>query len=115
MILPLECSHQLLSIAPFEEEFSQLIRANILKKYQAFHGKPYLEKSNPSCFKISPQRIDWNAEKTIKYTPSPGPYTLIKAWLGTYRLQGDIELISLAYDTGLGSKNSQGFGMFEIL
>jgi len=39
----------------------------------------------------------------------------IKAWLGTYQIHGKPELISLAYDTGLGSKNSQGFGMFEIL
>ncbi|GAI77595.1 unnamed protein product [marine sediment metagenome] len=42
--------------------------------------------------------------------------TPIKAWLGTYQIHGKPELISLAYDTGLGSKNSQGFGMmFEIL
>jgi CRISPR-associated endoribonuclease Cas6 len=32
-----------------------------------------------------------------------------------YQIHGKPELISLAYDTGLGSKNSQGFGMFEIL
>jgi len=42
--------------------------------------------------------------KKIKYIPSSGSYTLIKAWLGTYRLQGDPELISLAYDAGLGAK-----------
>lgn len=101
--------------SPFEEEFSQLLRANILKKYQALQGKPYPEKSNPSYFEISPQKIGRNSEKIIKYTPSAGPYTLIKAWLGRYRIQGNSELISLAYDTGLGSKNSQGFGMFAIL
>lgn len=101
--------------SPFEEEFSQLIRANILKKYQVLQGKPYSEKSDPSCFEIFPQRIGQNAEKKIKYIPSSGPYTLIKAWLGTYQIHGKPELISLAYDTGLGSKNSQGFGMFEIL
>jgi CRISPR-associated endoribonuclease Cas6 len=101
--------------SPFEKEFSQLIRANILRKYQALYRTSYDEKSNPSHFEISPQRVNQNSEKKIKYTPSSHLYTLIKAWLGTYRLQGDLKLISLAYDTGLGSKNSQGFGMFEIL
>jgi CRISPR-associated endoribonuclease Cas6 len=101
--------------SPFEKEFSQLIRANVLKKYQALYGTPYDEKSNPPHFQISPQRVSQNSEKKIKYTPSSNSYTLIKAWLGTYRIQGDQKLIALAYDTGLGSKNSQGFGMFEIL
>lgn len=101
--------------SPFEKEFSQLIRANILKKYQALYGTPYNEKSNRSHFQISPQKVSQNSEKKIKYIPSSGSYTLIKAWLGTYRIRGDPKLISLAYDSGLGSKNSQGFGMFEIL
>ncbi|MFQ6066624.1 MAG: CRISPR-associated endoribonuclease Cas6 [bacterium] len=100
--------------SPFEAEFSQLIRANILKKYQALYGTSYDEKSSPPHFEISPQRVNQNSEKKIKYIPSSGSYTLIKAWLGTYRIRGDPKLISLAYDTGLGSKNSQGFGMFEI-
>jgi CRISPR-associated endoribonuclease Cas6 len=101
--------------SPFEKEFSQLIRANILKKYQALYGTSYHEKPNPSHFQITAERVSQNSEKKIKYIPSLGSYTLIKAWLGTYRIQGEPEVISLAYDTGLGSKNSQGFGMFEIL
>jgi len=101
--------------SPFEKEFSQLIRANILKKYQALYGTPYDEKPNRPHFQISPQKISQNSEKKIKYIPSSGSYTLIKAWLGTYRIRGDPKLISLAYDSGLGSKNSQGFGMFEVL
>lgn len=41
--------------------------------------------------------------------------TVIKAWEGTFRLLGPQELVELAYDTGLGAKNSQGFGCFELL
>jgi len=100
--------------SPFEEEFSQLIKANILKKYQALYGTSYDEKPNPLHFEITPLRVNKNSEKIVKYTLSSGSYTLIKAWLGIYRLQGELELISLAYDTGLGSKNPQGFGMFEL-
>jgi len=42
-------------------------------------------------------------------------FTPIKAWPGTYQIHGKPELISLAYDTGLGSKNAQEFRIFEIL
>jgi len=135
--------------SPMEEEFSQSVKANILKKYQALQEALYGEKfPSPYCeipqrkeldsfqFRISPLKLNKNSEKIIKYIPSSnyytlaknsspsnrefratlsGSYTLIKAWLGTYRIQGDSELISLAYDAGLGSKNSQGFGMFEII
>jgi CRISPR-associated endoribonuclease Cas6 len=35
--------------------------------------------------------------------------------MGRFKLKGSPALMSIAYDTGLGSKNSQGFGMFEIV
>jgi len=41
--------------------------------------------------------------------------TVIKGWMGIYELRGDRELMKLVYDTGLGGKNPQGFGCFEIL
>ncbi|MDN5332516.1 MAG: CRISPR-associated endoribonuclease Cas6 [Tepidanaerobacteraceae bacterium] len=40
---------------------------------------------------------------------------IIKGWMGVYILKGDPVLLKIAYDAGLGSKNSQGFGCFEIL
>jgi len=97
--------------SPFEDEFSQLIRNNLIKKYQAFY-----DNSAPATdFEISPLGVTKNAEKIIKYKPKDASYTLIKGWMGHYQLQGSPELISLAYDSGLGSKNPQGFGMFEIM
>jgi CRISPR-associated endoribonuclease Cas6 len=55
------------------------------------------------------------SEKIIKYTPKGGSYTLIKGWMGVYKLEGNSQLIHIGYDTGIGSKNCQGFGMFEII
>ena len=40
---------------------------------------------------------------------------VIKAWSGIYELNMPHPLIKMAYDAGLGSKNSQGFGMWEIV
>ena len=38
--------------------------------------------------------------------------TYITGWLGNYLLEGTPEVIDLLYQTGLGAKNSEGFGMF---
>ena len=40
--------------------------------------------------------------------------TFITAWHGRFVLEAPPRVLELLYDTGLGSKNSQGFGMFEI-
>lgn len=41
--------------------------------------------------------------------------TVIKGWTGLYELSLPEPLFQIAYDTGLGSKNSQGFGMVEVV
>lgn len=97
--------------SPFEKEFSQLIQKNLVKKYRAFYDT--LPASDE--FKISPVKVNKGSEKIIRYTPKKGPDTIIKGWMGIYKIEGNPELIALAYDAGIGSKNSQGFGMFEIV
>ena len=39
--------------------------------------------------------------------------TVVKAWSGIYERTGPPDLLRLAFDCGLGAKNSQGFGMIE--
>jgi CRISPR-associated endoribonuclease Cas6 len=41
--------------------------------------------------------------------------TVIKGWTGLYELDLPEPFFLLAYDSGLGSKNSQGFGMVEVV
>ena len=41
--------------------------------------------------------------------------TYITAWYGTYRLEGDPRLIDLLYQVGLGAKNSEGYGLFQVV
>jgi CRISPR-associated endoribonuclease Cas6 len=88
--------------SPFEIEFQQLINANIKKKYHVFFHKDL-----KSSFKIEPVKV---RETIVTYKNF-----LIKGWMGMFKLQGSKRAIQLAYDTGIGSKNSQGFGMFEII
>lgn len=91
---------------PFEKEFSQLLEENLKKKYEIL----YKTKTNGVEFSIEPIGISKNHEKIIDYKG-----TVIKGWMGRYRLKGSPELLALGYNAGLGGKNSQGFGCFEII
>jgi CRISPR-associated endoribonuclease Cas6 len=91
---------------PKEEEFSLLLRENILKKYRAFYGR----EPEGTEFIIEPLRVSKRDEKIVTYKGF-----VIKGWMGRYRLDGSPELLRLAYDAGLGAKNSQGFGCFEVV
>lgn len=99
--------------SPFEKEFGLLIKNNLLKKYEAAFNK------NPEGkdFSIVPYKVRPSDEKVILYArhrDSQVKPTVIKAWMGLYKIEGDRELVELAYDAGLGSKNSQGFGCWEV-
>lgn len=39
----------------------------------------------------------------------------LDAWITVLELEGDYEILKLAYDAGLGSKNSAGFGCIELV
>jgi len=90
--------------SPYEEEFADLIDKNLRKKYEALHKK----KPRARKLKITP--LGKNKEKIVNYRG-----TVIKGWTGNFLLNGNRKLLKLAYYTGLGSKNSQGFGMFEVI
>ena len=40
---------------------------------------------------------------------------IIEGYKGIYRLQGGKEELNFLYNCGIGAKNSQGFGMFEVI
>lgn len=88
---------------PKEREFSTLIENNIKKKWEILNKK----ECNLSL-KITPVNTRRLKEKTIIVKNS-----VIKGWKGRFTLEGDKELIQLAFETGLGTHNSLGFGMIE--
>ena len=90
--------------SPYEEEFTKLIDENLRKKYEALYKK------KPRARKLKIKIISKPKEKILLYRD-----TVIKGWLGTFILNGNRKLLKLSYYTGLGSKNSQGFGMFEVV
>lgn len=100
--------------SPQEPDFSRLIAANLVKKYLALralpagnHGYSQVPVST-NGITIQPLLVSAHNQHITRYRD-----TTIKAWSGIYELTGTPELIRLAFDCGLGSKNSQGFGMIE--
>ena len=93
--------------SPWDDIFSDLLRINLEKKYLLLTGKE-LQNSDFEIIPIGPR--DKRYRKILNYKN-----TVIKGWLGIYKLRGEKRLIETAYDTGLGPKTPQGFGCFEIM
>ena len=91
--------------SPREQEFSELINKNIKKKWYALHHQecPYDLKIEPVNMKYCKERV-----QTFKNT-------VIKGWTGHFRLEGDTEILKFALDTGIGSSNSAGYGIIEVV
>ena len=88
---------------PWQEEFYELVRNNLLKKFEIVYGKSY-----EGDLEVEPVKVTESHRKKVVYRG-----TLIEAWEGYYRLRGSREMIRLALEAGLGARNSQGFGMVE--
>jgi CRISPR-associated endoribonuclease Cas6 len=95
--------------SPFEKEWEEKLLANLKRKAQALgwgEGRlAGLEEAH-----IRPVRVDKRNLRIMRYRD-----TVIKAWSGIYELDLPEPFFLLAYDSGLGSKNPQGFGMVEVM
>ncbi len=93
-------------IAPVDEDFNDALNKNLADKFEAaFQKKP------ESLVMLTP--VDFS--KNHKYVTKFNNHIYINAWNGDYRLSGDPEILTFLYNSGLGSRNSQGFGMFELI
>ena len=91
--------------SPDEEPFCKMINDNFYRKYQAYYGMaPTSGIQLGICENSMPKKL------VTRYKG-----TFITAWYGTYKLSGERKYLDFLYQTGLGAKNAQGFGMFEIL
>jgi CRISPR-associated endoribonuclease Cas6 len=90
--------------SPYEKEFSELMLNNLRKKYQLVYGREI-----EGELEILPKGR--NRERPIRLDQG----FMVRAWDGIYELKGTPELIQLSYSTGLGEKNSGGFGMWRVV
>lgn len=90
--------------SPEEKEFYNAIVTNARRKWISNFG-------SEENFKlaVSPVENCHFKKRVTKFKE-----TVITAWHGEFILKGPPKVLNFLYDTGIGSKNSQGFGMFEI-
>ena len=91
---------------PTEKEFSQYVNENLRKKWMIFNKKTECDLS----IEISPINFEKCKERIQTFKG-----TVIKGWSGHYQITGDAELIEIALRCGLGSSNSKGYGMIEVV
>ena len=86
---------------PFQEEFYELLKKNLLKKFNLIYGRNYEGELTIELVKI---RESYKKKILFKGT-------LIEAWEGYFKVKASREMVRLFQEAGLGSKNSAGFGM----
>lgn len=91
---------------PQDQEFSNSALENARKKYQLIHEKP----AEHLSFSLTPQYVSFKQNHSVIFFKD----IPVEAWSGIYKISGDPELIQVTYESGLGSKNSAGFGMWEL-
>lgn len=84
-----------------DPEFERIIRDNMLKKYKILGGQDLDE-----SIKIS--LLGKEMTNIVYYKR-----TVIKGVSGSFLLEGHKDILELSLSTGLGSKNSQGFGLIQ--
>lgn len=90
---------------PLEDNYETWLNDNLQRKYYSLYHNddiPHLKFST-----ISVGSRD-------KYVTLFKKHTYINGWKGTYQLQAPPHILDFLYYAGLGSKNSEGFGMFEV-
>jgi len=93
--------------SPFEDDWKEQILLNLERKASALGWNLCLDHTDHF---VKPLKVSNRDLKIIEYKG-----TIIKGWTGLYELELPKPFLNLAYDAGLGSKNSQGFGCIDPL
>lgn len=91
-----------LYLSPEDIAFDELINTNLYRKFTAAYGiEP-------------PSTVDLMLLKPSKKVVTKIKDIWVTAYSGSFKMNADPVVAKFLYDVGLGSRNSQGFGMFEI-
>lgn len=91
---------------PNEKNFPSLIEKNAKKKYSLIY------ENEPDELNLNIEPYRFSVKKNLSVVIFKG--TPIEGYSGIFKLNGSRELIMSTYDAGLGDKNSEGFGMWEL-
>jgi CRISPR-associated endoribonuclease Cas6 len=96
--------------SPQEKEWSEMLCDNLVRKAKALGWKDDAATTLAEA-NFKPLRVSNKDQKIISYKGF-----VMKAWTGVYEIDNlPATYFWLAYDVGVGSKNSQGMGMLEVV
>jgi len=95
--------------SPFEKEWEEKLLDNIRRKAKALGWSDEKISLLDNAY-IRPVKVTRRNLQIVYYRDF-----VIKAWSGVYEIELPEPFFSLVYDSGLGAKTSQGFGMLSIL
>lgn len=89
--------------SPDQSEFVEKLISNIHKKYHAFYGRECCENIDITVFSDE-------KDHCVTYYRD----YVINSYYGRLRIKASAELLEFIYYTGLGAKNSMGFGTVSV-
>lgn len=95
-----------ISYPPSNLKYNDLINQNLKDKFKSYYGE-YVEDD------ISIKGVGNNKKYITLYKKDPDIY--ITGYTGYFILEGNSKYIEFLYYCGIGSRNSSGFGAFEIV
>ena len=91
--------------SPSDDKFATLITRNFLRKYQALYNKAY----------DGDFSIELVSKNSIRKVVTKLKDTWVTAYHAELIIEARPEALQLLFTTGLGTKNSSGFGLFDIV
>lgn len=100
---------------PTDPEVGEALRRNLIAKYEIVHGEPCRAPDFTITFDMGYyQRRGGKVSKLLHIKEGQAAETRIKAFEMPFAVQGNPELLQIAWECGLGDKNSLGLGMVEL-
>ncbi|MGB9596905.1 MAG: CRISPR-associated endoribonuclease Cas6 [Candidatus Poribacteria bacterium] len=97
-------------LLPDEPEFSELVRRNLIRKYEIIYGRKPKDDSFRMEFDADYiAKREGRVTRLIRYKDID-----IRGVLCPFHAYGSPELMLVGYECGFGDKNSAGFGMVEV-
>lgn len=98
----------LMSISPETENYDNLLFQNLKKKYRQYYGKPFIGDES-FVFRV----LEESRSCSVIVNAGMKTESKLRAFDTTFYCEADHQLLKLAYESGVGEKNSIGFGMVE--
>jgi CRISPR-associated endoribonuclease Cas6 len=100
---------------PTDPEIGEAIRNNLLMKYEIIYGRACEKDVFAIEFNMEYyERRKGRVSKLLHIKEGSADETKVKVFEMPFRVRGNPELIRVAWECGLGDKNSMGLGMIDV-